>query len=51
MVTKAGEDALLIPLTLNLGTSVFKTNFHIGYYTAVDWTYWQHKTITGEKGQ
>jgi peptide/nickel transport system substrate-binding protein len=41
MVTQAGEDAMFIPLILNLGTSVFKSNFHTAYYTYVDWTYWR----------
>ena len=41
MVTQAGLDAMFIPLTLNLGTSVFKPGFHTEYYTSVDWTYWQ----------
>ena len=41
MVTQAGVDAMFIPLTLNMGTSVFKSNFHTEYYSSVDWTYWQ----------
>jgi len=41
MVTQAGLDAMFIPLTLNMGTSTFKANFQTGYYTSVDWTYWQ----------
>lgn len=41
MVTQAGLDAMFIPLTLNLGTSVFKSDFHTEYYTSLDWTYWQ----------
>jgi peptide/nickel transport system substrate-binding protein len=41
MVTQTGEDAMFIPLILNLGTSVFRPGFHTGYYTALDWTYWQ----------
>jgi peptide/nickel transport system substrate-binding protein len=49
MVTKAGEDAMFIPLTLNLGTSVFNPKFHTGYYTGVDWTYWQNYNDYWEK--
>jgi peptide/nickel transport system substrate-binding protein len=41
MVTQAGVDSMFIPVILNLGTSVFKPGFHTGYYTALDWTYWQ----------
>jgi len=41
MVTQAGLDAMYIPLTLNLGTSVFTPDFHTEYYKSVDWTYWQ----------
>jgi peptide/nickel transport system substrate-binding protein len=41
MVTQAGEDAMFIPLILNLVTSVFKPGFHTGYFTSVDSTYWQ----------
>ena len=40
MVTQASEDAMAIPLTYNLGTSVAQTNLHSNYYKDVDWTYW-----------
>ena len=40
MVTQAGLDCMFIPCTLNYGTSVHVANFHTGYYTALDWTYW-----------
>jgi ABC-type transport system substrate-binding protein len=40
MVTQAGLDCMFIPCTLTLGTSVHVANFHTGYYTALDWTYW-----------
>ncbi len=40
MVTQAGLDAMFIPLTLTLGTSVHVKNFHTDYYTDLDWTYW-----------
>jgi peptide/nickel transport system substrate-binding protein len=40
MVTQFGEDELAIPLIENLGTSVFVPSFHTGYFTYVDWTYW-----------
>jgi peptide/nickel transport system substrate-binding protein len=40
MVTQAGLDVMFIPLTLNLGASVYSSNFHTGYYLDLDWTYW-----------
>ena len=40
MVTQFGLDALAIPCILNMGTSVFVPKFHSGYFTYVDWTYW-----------
>jgi peptide/nickel transport system substrate-binding protein len=41
MVTQFGLDALAIPCIVNMGTSVFAPKFHTGYFTALDWTYWQ----------
>jgi peptide/nickel transport system substrate-binding protein len=40
MVTQASEDAMAIPLTVNMGTSVAQTYVHSNYYKDVDWTYW-----------
>ena len=40
MVTQASEDAMAIPLTVIMGTSVAQTNVHSNYYKDVDWTYW-----------
>jgi peptide/nickel transport system substrate-binding protein len=40
MVTQAGLDAMAIPLTLNMGTSVYSSNFVTSYYQDLDWTYW-----------
>jgi len=40
MVTQASEDAMAIPLTVNMGTSVAQTYVHSNYYQDVDWTYW-----------
>jgi peptide/nickel transport system substrate-binding protein len=40
MVTQASEDAMAIPLTVTLGTSVAQNNVHSNYYKDVDWTYW-----------
>jgi hypothetical protein len=40
MVTQASEDAMAIPLTVNMGTSVAQNNVHSNYYKDVDWTYW-----------
>ena len=40
MVTQAGLDVMFIPLTLNMGASVYATNLHTGYYLDLDWTYW-----------
>lgn len=40
MVTQASEDAMAIPLTVTMGTSVAQTYVHSNYYKDVDWTYW-----------
>jgi peptide/nickel transport system substrate-binding protein len=40
MVTQAGLDAMFVPMTLNLGTAVYTSNFHTNYYYDLDWTYW-----------
>jgi peptide/nickel transport system substrate-binding protein len=40
MVTQASEDAMAIPVTVSLGTSVAQTYVHSNYYKDVDWTYW-----------
>ena len=40
MVTQAGLDVMFIPLTLNMGTSVYSSKLHTGYYLDLDWTYW-----------
>jgi peptide/nickel transport system substrate-binding protein len=40
MVTQAGLDAMAIPLTLNMGTSVYASYFVTSYYQDLDWTYW-----------
>jgi peptide/nickel transport system substrate-binding protein len=40
MVTQASEDAMAIPLTVTMGTSVAQTYVHSNYFKDVDWTYW-----------
>jgi len=40
MVTQASEDAMAIPVTVTMGTSVAQNNVHSNYYKDVDWTYW-----------
>ena len=40
MCTQAAEDCMYIPMTLNIGTSIYAEDFHTDYYYDLDWTYW-----------
>jgi peptide/nickel transport system substrate-binding protein len=40
MVAQAGLDVMFIPMTLNMGTSTYASNFVTSYYKDLDWTYW-----------
>ncbi len=41
MVTQASEDAMAIPVTVNISVLVTQKNVHTSYYQDVDFTYWR----------